>query len=314
MKQYLLVLLMALAMAAGIPTVAGASCSIPASDTGTQLVNDINACLSSVSAAGLPSGATEGQFLGQGATAPAWYSMSGDLSCSTTSPGACTVVGLRGMALRNTAPTNGQVPQFNSTNGDVEWSTVTGVLPTGATEGQFLLEGSASPGWFTLGGDITGSTTSPGQMTVASVLNGQTPVTIYGASAGSLAFENASANGYAWLDFSGDIANSTTSPAAITVTGLRGIPITSSAPTNGYVLAYNSTAANLQWVAQGGGTSLPSGATAGQFLLENAGATSAVWTTLSGDVSNSTGTPGSLTVNTVKSGQTPTTMQGASAG
>lgn len=314
MKQHLRALLMVLAIAAGIPAVAGASCSIPASDTGTQLVNDINACLTSVSAGGLPAGATEGQFLGQGAAAPAWYSMSGDLSCSTTSPGACTVTGLRGMTLNVTAPANGQVPAFNSTNGDIEWTTETGTVPSGATEGQFLLEGTASPGWFTLGGDITGSATSPGQMTVASVLNGQTPVTIFGASAGSLAFENAAANGYSWLNFSGDIANSTSAPGSITVTGIRGVPVTSTAATNGFVLAYNSTNRDLEWVAQGGGTSLPSGATAGQFLLENAAATSAVWTTLTGDVTNSTGTPGNLTVNTVKAGQTPTTMQGASAG
>jgi hypothetical protein len=76
------------------------------------------------------------------------------------------------------------------------------------------------------------------------------------------------------------------------------------APTaGGDALSYgnNATIANLTVTGTcsgcGGSGSLPGGATAGQFLLENAAANAAVWASISGDASNSTSTPGQLTVN-----------------
>jgi hypothetical protein len=305
----------------GFPVIAGASCQVPAFDTGVQLVNDINACLNAVSAGGLPGGATTGQFLGQGSAAPAWFSLSTDLSCSNTSPGNCQIIGLRGITLKNTAPLNNQVPTFISANGDIEWTNQGGGtggsgVPAGGTEGQFLLQGASGAQWNSLSGDLSGSTTSPGNVTVNTVKGGQTPVTTSGATAGQIPIENSSGSGYNWLSFSGDVANSTGTPGAMTVQGIRNITVKNTAPTNGQVPEYVSTNNDIEWttLSTTGTGNLPGGATAGQFLLENSGATASSWFTLSGDVSNSTSSPGNLTVNTVKGGQTPVTTASAATG
>ena len=68
------------------------------------------------------------------------------------------------------------------------------------------------------------------------------------------------------LSISGDVGASVSTVGKLTVTGIQGNPV-SATP-----------------------------ATAGQFLIENAGATGSAWTSISGDVSASTGTPGALTV------------------
>lgn len=140
-------------------------------------------------------------------------------------------------------------------------------------------------------------------------------------TAGQFALTNAAANDTIWATLSGDVTNSITTAGKITVVGIQTIPVSVTAPTTNQVLSYNGT----NWLP----TTLPAGSsvtgsgfwhstggtldaaanigTAGQFALTNAAANNTVWTTLSGDVTNSAGTPGKITVvaiqgNTVTSG------------
>ncbi|MGH8013514.1 MAG: hypothetical protein ACREQ4_13540, partial [Candidatus Binataceae bacterium] len=50
-------------------------------------------------------------------------------------------------------------------------------LPAGASSGNLLLDNGASAKWSNLTGDVSNSATTPGQLTVGSVLNGLTPLT-----------------------------------------------------------------------------------------------------------------------------------------
>lgn len=72
-------------------------------------------------------------------------------------------------------------------------------------------------------------------------------------------------------------------------------------PSNWYTLPLLVSTA-LDYLSVLGNSTLP---TAGQFLIENSGATLSTWTTISGDVSASTGTPGSLTVTGLQSISVP---------
>ena len=69
---------------------------------------------------------TEGQVLIQGPMDPAFYTITGDLACSTSVPGLCTVVGFQGTPVSATAPTTGQTWVFNGT----QWVPSSAVSPT----------------------------------------------------------------------------------------------------------------------------------------------------------------------------------------
>lgn len=57
---------------------------------------------------GFPSG-TEGQALFEGATVPGFYTVTGDISCSTSTPGLCTVTKIQGVGVDGGGPVAGYV-------------------------------------------------------------------------------------------------------------------------------------------------------------------------------------------------------------
>jgi hypothetical protein len=67
---------------------------------------------------------TTGQILIQGPLDPAFYTLTGDIACSTSAPGLCTVVGIQDTPVSPTAPTTGQSLVFNGSQ--YVPSTVTG--------------------------------------------------------------------------------------------------------------------------------------------------------------------------------------------
>jgi hypothetical protein len=58
---------------------------------------------------------TTGQILIQGPLDPAFYTLTGDISCSTAVPGLCTVVGFQGTPISATPPVTGDTWVFNGT-------------------------------------------------------------------------------------------------------------------------------------------------------------------------------------------------------
>lgn len=371
--------------------------------------------------------ATAGQLLieNTGATGSAWTSFSGDVTLATATPGLATVVGIKGQTVptlatgylqwtgsafawstpagaftaagdlsgssstqtviqlqgrpfASTAPTSGQVISWNgstwlpsspasgsSVTGSGFWQSTGGTLGGAAsigTAGQFAITvaGATNIGWASISGDATGSTTTPGALTVTKIQGNA--VSASAATAGQVLIENAGATGSAWTSFSADVTLSTTTPGAATVVAIRGNAVSAVAATAGQVLIEAAGAAGSAWTSLSQDVTLstttvgqasvvgirgnavpalaagflqwtgsvfqwgtPSGsfvaggdlsgtsssqtviriqgnavsataATAGQVLVENAGATGSAWTTLSADVSASLTTPGALTV------------------
>jgi hypothetical protein len=278
------------------------------------------------------SAATAGQFLIENSTATgsAWTSLGGDVTASVSTVGSLTVTKIQGNAVTSGGVTEGQILFGTATNtwgpttvsGDVSSSvstagklTVTGIqgntFTSGApTKGQFVVATTATNyGPVTLSGDVSDSATSAGQLTVLAINGTSVPATpsanqVLVASSGTAATWALIAN-----------ANISTT-AAIAVSKLA-------AGTSAQILLNNATPIPT-WTTVTGDTSISAtgvttvtaiqtnpvsgtAATAGQFLIENSGASGSAWTTLTGDVTASVGTPGSITVakiqgNTVTSG------------
>jgi hypothetical protein len=114
------------------------------------------------------------------------------------------------------------------------------------------------------------------------------------------------------INIAGDIGGTNTNPLVI---GLQGRPISTVAPVPGQLLYWNglawgpiTTSAVISFSGDLSGTTISqtviglngqiiSGSpTAGQFLIENSGATSPTWTTISGDISSSVDIVGNFTV------------------
>lgn len=63
---------------------------------------------------------TAGQILSENASAAVWVACSGDATCSAVTPGAFTVVAIRGNTVKAGTPTNAQLYVYNVTNVDLE--------------------------------------------------------------------------------------------------------------------------------------------------------------------------------------------------
>jgi hypothetical protein len=216
-----------------------------------------------------------------------------DVSASATTPGLLTVTGIQGKAasVPSTSGTylnyNGislvwtslptSLPPSGTASGDLSGSypgpTVAQIqgVPinsTTPTAGQILIENAGSAGngakWTSFTGDVSLSTTTPGQASVTAI-RGNT-VLATAATAGQFLIENSLANGSAWTSISGDVNNATSSPGTLSVVGIQGNNFSSGSPTKG------------------------------QFVVAT-GATSYGPVTLSGDITESATTAGKLTVS-----------------
>jgi hypothetical protein len=145
----------------------------------------------------------------------------GDVTGSTAD---ATVVALRGVPLANTAPTNGQVLEYNSGTGDWTPTTVSGL--------------------FTAGGDLSGTATD---QTVIGIQGNPVKSGTNGAAQDGyvLTWHNAT-DQYELLPSGGftagnDLSGTSTSQ---TVIGIQGKAVSNATPTTGQVLEYNGT----EWI------------------------------------------------------------------
>jgi hypothetical protein len=181
--------------------------------------------------------ATASQVPGATATTQGAVQLSGDLAGTASAPKA---TGLGGIPLSATAPTNGQVYQYNSSAN--QW------VPTAA--GTVTSVGLAVPPEFMVSGVPIAAS---GTITLAKA-NQSANLIFAGPTsgvAGTPGFRTlvpadlpvATATGLGSVQLTGDLGGGASSPI---VTGIRGIPFSSTAPTNGQFEQYNSSL--NQWV------------------------------------------------------------------
>ncbi|WP_042721686.1 hypothetical protein [Flavobacterium sp. B17] len=193
-------------------------------------------------------------------TAKGIVQLSGDLAGTASSP---TVSKIQGKSVSSTAPTNGQVLKYNTTNSSWEPSSDAGLtsevdgvigneVTSATTNGGLTLSGSgtsASP--YTLGLPTTGVTSGQIMKWDGSkwALASDTDTnTTYTASSGltltgtAFSANDASLTAKGIVQLSGDLAGTASSP---TVSKIQGKSVSSTAPTNGQVLKYNTT--NSSW-------------------------------------------------------------------
>ena len=281
---------------------------------------------------------TAGQILienaGSAGNGAKWTSFTGDVSLSTTTPGQASVTAIRGNTVLATAATAGQFLIENSSANGSAWTsisgdasnstgtagalTVTGIQnkPITLATGYLNYTGSAwsfnaLPTSFTVGGDISGTTASA---TVAAIRGNS--VTAGGVAEGQFMVGTGS-NTWAPTSISGDVSSSASNAGKLTVGGIQGNAVNATTATAGQVLMASSGNASA-WTLISGGDGYLSGsngflnvtalrgntvsatpATAGQFLVENSTPSGSTWTTIGGDITASTSTVGSLTVNKV---------------
>ena len=161
---------------------------------------------------------------------------------------------------------------------------------------------------FSAGGDLNGSSTS---QTVVAIQGN--PVSSTAPTAGQILVENAAATGSSWSSLSGDGYLSTSTPGHLTITGASGnftvsgnltvsgaetIVGSSTFQSNAVVDGYLKVATMSSGIVRsdGYGNLTSSNGTAGQFLVENAAATSSTWATISGDLTASPSVPGQLSL------------------
>ena len=240
-----------------------------------------------------------------------WVSLSGDVIDSAATPGLLTVIRLQTIPISATAPTSGQVLEYNGTNwiptnlpagsavtGSGFWHSTSGTLDAaasvGTVGGQFAVTNAAhtNTAWVSLSGDVTDSAATPGLLTVVGIQGN--PVSATASTPGQFLIENAAASGSVWTSISGDSTASVSTVGLLTTVGLRGIPISVTAPTPGQILGYNGT----NWVP----TTPASSAAASSFVYKqgSGGTGPVVFNTLAGAVSaaNAQGGPCVVEIDT----------------
>lgn len=181
--------------------------------------------------------------------------------------------------------------------------------PGTARQALFTNSGATAYVWETLAGDVTCPTT-PGTLEVTGLLTKALPAlpgsgtsvlqwssgafswaalsgSLTPGAAGQFLVTNAAASAYEWATLSGDIADSATTPGQLTVVGLQGRTLESTAPSDGYVLTWS--ASNAWWYpaasASGGITALT-----GDVLASGSGSVAA-------DIVNISGSAGVCTIS-----------------
>jgi hypothetical protein len=199
--------------------------------TGTGFWHNIAGALQAAALIG-----TAGQFAvtAAGASDVAFATISGDVSASTTTPGALTVTGLQGRAVSSTAPTNNYVLTWSS--GSSSW------VPAAASAANTI---TGTGLWYNVSGSLQ-----------AAALFG---------TAGQLPFVNAAATAVSFASFTGDVTLSTATPGYAKVVGLYDISIPSPSGSN-TVLQYN--AGTFTWATVSSGSFTP-----GSDLLGNSTST-----------------------------------------
>lgn len=171
-----------------------------------------------------------GQFLLTNAavTDTVWTTLSQDVSNSTSVPGQLTVIGLRNHPISVTAPSvNGQMLTWTGSN----WAPTSASPPS---NGNVLTwNGSWGPAAATI--SINGSG-------VLHATNGVVNVNAYLGFAGQFLVTNAASTDTLWVTIGADVSASVSLPGQITVIGLQGSPISTTAPTaNGQLLSWNGS-------------------------------------------------------------------------
>lgn len=181
--------------------------------------------------------------------------------------------------------------------------------PGTARQALFTNSGATAYVWETLAGDVTCPTT-PGTLEVTGLLTKALPSlpgsgtsvlqwssgafswaalsgSLTPGAAGQFLVTNAAASAYEWATLSGDVADSATTPGQLTVVGLQGRTLESTAPSDGYVITWS--ASNAWWYpaasASGGITALT-----GDVVASGSGSVAA-------DVVNLSGSSGVCTVS-----------------
>lgn len=271
------------------------------------VVNADVSATANITVSKLAAGSAAQILLNNATPTPTWTTISGDVAITST--GATTVGAIQNRTIANTAPADGYV---------LTWSAVSNWwAPTAITSGSV-----------TLSGDVIGAASTNTVVKILGTTLSSSIATIGASQDGyALIWVNAN-NDWEAKPVSSPEANlvgDVTGPeTATSVVALRGKSLNStlaslSSTQDGYVLTWDNTdgywlakpasgpEANLVGDVIGpetatvvsairGNTVSATTPTAGQVLIENAGATSSAWTTITGDGYLSTTTPGKLFV------------------
>ena len=294
--------------------------------TGVTWANDLSGSTnSSQTVVGIQSHAisstapTSGQVLEWNGTAwtptalpsslPPSGSAGGDLGSTYPNP---SVVKLQGVSVSSTAPTSNQVLTYNGT----AWAPAT---PTSGGITQLTGDGTAGPGSGsqaltlatvnsnvgTFGSSSTipiitvngkGLITAVSTTSVVSGINQLTGDVLAGPGTGSQAATLATVNSNTGTFGDSTHVGQFTVNAKGLITAASNVVITGASPTGSAGGDLGSNYPNPSVVKIQGNPVSATAATAGQFLIENSGATGSAWTSISGDASASTSTVGKITV------------------
>lgn len=269
--------------------------------------------------------ATAGQFLieNSGATGSAWTSLSGDVNDSVTTPGKTTVVAIQTNPVSSTPPTAGQFLIENASASGSAWTTIIGdITPVTANPGELFVSSITGIGGLVqISATIEGNSTPVAYLVNTVVMSSDANLTLNStqyscpilritSTATLTATRNIVLPAVSGAKY--DVYNGTTGGQSLQFIASSGTGVTlpnglktsvyfdgTNYVTSGIVIGGDLTATTnvSQTVAKIQGNPVSSTpATAGQFLIENSGATGSAWTSLSGDVSNSSLISGHTTV------------------
>jgi len=206
--------------------------------------------------------ATAAQLPSATSSAQGAVQLAGDFAGTSSAP---KVTGLQGIPVSSTAPTNGQVHQYNS--GSNQW--VPATLPSGTVTSV----GLSVPAWLSVAGSpITASgtlavTAASGQTAnqfLATPNGASGALSVRAIAPADLPAAGSTAEGI--LELAGDLGGSASAPK---VAGLQGIAISSTAPASGQCLTYSGSNWAPGSCGSGGGTP---GGSSSQVQFNSSGA------------------------------------------